>query len=241
MAVPILPTGTKPLPPVAPPDGGVGAFAPAPVNDSAVREALARIEGDGSYQLALENAPPPPQPPAWLRDMLEAIGNFLSALGPLFQALFWVAVIGLVLFLLYLLVPAVRQWVDGLRGKRPEAEEPEKPADWRPDHAAARDLLAEADALAAAGDYGAAVRLLLGRSIEDIDRRRPGVLRPALTSRTIAEAPALPSGARQAFAAMAKAVERAHFALRDLTADEWRMARSAYADFALPTTWSAGP
>jgi hypothetical protein len=210
---------------------------PAEVNNAEIAATLERLRADGSYQFDFTAAPPPPQPPEWLRDILAAIGNFFSAFGPLFQFLFWAAVAALVLFLLYLLVPAFRDWIDNLRGRRALAVDADEHAEWRPDSAAARDLLAEADALAAAGRYGDAVRLLLGRSIEDIDRRRPGLLRPALTARGIARDAGLPDGARGAFGALAMAVERAHYALRDLSSDEWQSARSAYADFALPTVW----
>lgn len=209
-------------------------------NSAEITATLERLRADGSYQFEFSAAPPPPEPPAWLRDFLASMSEFLGRFAPVFEGLFWLVVAALVLFLLYLLVPAVRDWVDALRGRRAITGAASDPADWRPDSAAARDLLAEADALAALGRYGDAVRLLLGRSIEDIDRRRPGLLRPALTARAIARSDDLPDEARTAFGSLAMAVERAHYALRDLSVDEWHNARGAYAEFALPARWKAG-
>ncbi len=241
MAAPIIPTGPKPSAPTGFPEPATGYAPPADINSSEITATLERLRSDGSYQFDFTAPPLPPQPPEWLRSALEATAEFFANFAPLFRILFWVAVVGLVLFLLYLLVPAFRDWVDRFRGRRAAADTADDPRDWRPDRTAARDLLAEADALAAAGRYGDAVRLLLGRSIEDIDRRRPGLLRPALTARGIARDAGLPDAARGAFGSLAMAVERAHFALRDLSAGEWQTARSAYADFALPDVWRAAP
>jgi hypothetical protein len=108
---------------------------------------------------------------------------------------------------------------------------------WRPEERAARALLAEADAMAAAGRYDEAARLLLHRSLEDIAARRPRLLRPALTSREIARVPALPDLVRQAFAAMAAPVERSLFGGRRLDRSAWEEARTAYGEFALPGAW----
>src|SRR3546814_12270255 len=53
--------------------------------------------------------------------------------------------------------------------------------------------------LAASGHYAEAVHLLLRRSIEEIERRRPHLVRPALTSRDIADSAAIPLDARRVF------------------------------------------
>lgn len=110
---------------------------------------------------------------------------------------------------------------------------------WRPDHSAARHLLAEAEALASAGDFEEAVHLLLRRSVEDIAARRPDFLLPSLTARDIAAAASLPDRAREAFGAMARIVERALFARRPVGQPGWLEARAAYERFAFPGSWSA--
>jgi hypothetical protein len=107
------------------------------------------------------------------------------------------------------------------------------PADWSPDRADALALLEEADQLAGEGQFGAAVHLLLLRSVGQIGAARPEWLVPASTARDIAALPGLPERARNAFAVMAGRVERSLFARRTLAMDDWQAARGAYADFAL--------
>ena len=99
------------------------------------------------------------------------------------------------------------------RGKE-AAEEPE----WHMAEQPARQLLGEADALAAQGRYSEAAHLLLYRSIEEIDQRRPDTVRKALTSRDIAGLPALPARPAEAFGDIVRAVERSLFGGRTLGA-----------------------
>jgi hypothetical protein len=109
--------------------------------------------------------------------------------------------------------------------------------DWRPEPAKARALLEDADGLAAAGQFEAAIHLLLFRSIDDLVSRRPGVVRPALTSRDIAGLEVLPGDARSAFARLAQAVERTFFGGRPAGADEFGAARQDYEAFAFAEGW----
>jgi len=109
---------------------------------------------------------------------------------------------------------------------------------WAPE-AAARSWLDEADALAGQGLYAEAIHHLLFRSVEDIAKRRPRLVRPALTSRELAAAEAVPPAARDLFARIARLVERSLFGGRAVDAGDWSSARAAYADFALPGAWRA--
>ena len=93
--------------------------------------------------------------------------------------------------------------------------------------------------MAAQGRFAEAVHHLLFRSIEDIAKRRPRLVRPALTSRELAAADAIPGPARELCAGIARLVERSLFGGRAVDADDWASARRAYADFALPGTWRA--
>jgi len=99
--------------------------------------------------------------------------------------------------------------------------------------------LREADALAASGQFAEAVHHLLFRSVEDIERRRPQVVRPSRTSRELAEDAAIPAAARDLFARIARLVERSLFGGRPVNADDWKGARAAYAEFALAGAWRA--
>ena len=200
----------------------------APIDGDAFAAAHRELLGDNSIQWelpAVEIQPRPQAQPA----------PDVSAAGALLQIFFWVAVAAIVLFLLYLIVQRAQgaEW-PWRRGPRAGAAEEE---DWRPEESEARELLGEADALAAQGRFSEAARLLLHRSIEDIDSRRPDLVRPALTSRDIAALGAIPRRPRSAFQAIAMLVERSLFAQRPLGPGDWRDCRAAYEDFAFAEGW----
>ncbi|HVQ09432.1 MAG TPA: hypothetical protein VMS43_13450 [Allosphingosinicella sp.] len=154
-----------------------------------------------------------------------------GAASPAFQILVWGLVALVVLFLLYWIARGLQDW------RRKPKEMVAGDAGWRPEAAPALKLLGEADALAADGLYGEAARLILHRSIEDIQARRPALVRPALTSRDIAGLPALPGAPRAAFARIAMLVERSLFAQVALAVDDWRDCRAAYEEFAFAESW----
>ena len=81
--------------------------------------------------------------------------------------------------------------------------------------------------------------LLSFRSIDDISSRRPALVRPALTSRELAASEGIPGRARDLFAGIARLVERSLFGGRPVAESDWREARAAYSDFALPAAWRA--
>ena len=199
-------------------------------DSAAFADAHRRLLADGSIQFQLDVAEPPSPPPEWVG----SLGRFLSAIWPVVEVLFWAAVALGVAYVLYAI--AMRVFGDGWPWKRrPRAAAEEE--SWRPDEAPARQLLGEADALAAQGRFSEAARLLLFRSIEEIDVKRPELVRPALTSRDIARHPAIPERPRGAFTRIAMLVERSLFARSDLAADDWRDCRSAYEEFAFAEGW----
>ncbi len=133
-----------------------------------------------------------------------------------------------------------------IRDRRPGGDEPRakkgrragKEKDvWRPAEEPARQLLDEADVLAGEGRFDEAARLLLHRSIGEIDAHRPDLVRPALTSRDIAGHPLLPTAPGAAFARIAALVERSLFARRPLGPDDWQACRTAYREFAFAEGW----
>lgn len=187
-----------------------------------VAEAHARLRAHSEIQFALPHVPEPKQV-GWSGGL------------PAIDALFWpLVVIGgaLILFLVGRTI-----YVRLRKPTLAEVSTEREVEQWSPEERAARALLAEADAMAEAGRYDEAARLLLHRSLEDIAARRPRLLRPALTSREIARVSALPDVVRNAFAAMAAPVERSLFGGRTLTRDAWEAARAAYREFALPGAW----
>lgn len=212
----------------------MGAIAASAGDTTArsVAEAHARLRADPAIQFDLPpyQAPPPPrEPPAWLRWLVDALGD----LAPHANWIFW----SLVALGAALILWALARYLRDRRSRDAVAEPAHDLEAWRPEERVARALLAEADAMAAAGRYAEAARLLLHRSLEDIGRNRPRLLRPALTSREIGRATALPGPLRTAFAAMAVPVERSLFGGRSLTRADWEEARAAYGAFALPGVW----
>ena len=184
---------------------------------------------DIQFSFPAFKAPPTPE---WLKWLAQAIENH----GAGIKWTLWI-VGGAILLLI--IAGLVRQYWHLFRWTKKDVPRRAWPAEqeWRPTVAQARQLLAEADALAAQGRYGKAVHLLLLRSIEDIETHRPRLLRRAQTSREIGRLEALPDGARPAFAGIVRAVERARFAGEAIDAAEFARCRKDYEAFAFAPMW----
>lgn len=206
------------------PDQSSGGVDGTGVRD--ISDAHRELLQDRSLQFEFPQFKPPP-PPKWL----DAVAEALAALGPVFGVLFWVVVAAVVLALLYVIARSLlNARYGGLPGAGPNlGPDPE----WRPTAEQSCVLLADADALAAQGRFAEAAHLLLLRGVQDIRDQRPGLVRPALTSRDIAGLEALPAQAREAFGAIARVVERSFFGGRDLGQGDWSQCRGAYERFAL--------
>ncbi|WP_292105370.1 DUF4129 domain-containing protein [Brevundimonas sp.] len=152
------------------------------------------------------------------------------------QWAFWIGLFSLVALILF----AVGRELVRLRlpPAKPTQIPPLAATAWRPDAQAARDLLADADALAARGLYAEAAHLLLLRSVQDIEKRQPKALRASLTTREIMALTALPDTARPAFSRIGRTVERSLFGGAPVGASAFAECRSAYEAFALPDTWA---
>ncbi|MEP7008156.1 MAG: DUF4129 domain-containing protein [Sphingomonas bacterium] len=216
--------------------------------------AHAALKADSSIQFTLQPAPLPPQPPQWLLDffqwlshVLRPVGRLLGWIGSFFpdapyaRIFLWTVLALAAATLLWVIYQRLRYGVWRLpRHARATAAAVETEEEvWAPDAAPVRAWLREADLLAEQGRYAEAVHHLLFRSIEDIAKRRPRLVRPALTSRELAGADAIPEPARDLFSGIARLVERSLFGGRAVNAEDWSSARTAYADFTLPGTWRA--
>jgi len=175
----------------------------------------------------------PPQPPAWLRPFLDWLGHALIAIAPAFKYIFWGAIILGALVIAYFLFWELAAIRFGWR-RRKTARPLSLGEAWTPTASKARTLIEDADRLAREGRYDAAIRLILFRSIEDIDQRWPGSIRRAQTSRDIAAHPRLTDGARSVFAGIARVVERNVFGGAPVGETDFKACREAYAAFALP-------
>jgi len=220
---------------------------PAAPDAAAFADAHRELLGDRSIQFDL-----PPvevaEPPLWLKRLLErfarldleppgipdwmrSIANFFDNVAPGLGTVFWIVIAIVVLAALYAML---RFAVPRLRRRRAGDARDES---WRPAAEPARLLLGEADSLAGRGLYGDAARLLLHRSIADIEARRPDLVRPAFTSRDIAALGEIPAPPRSAFGRIAMLVERSLFARRPLGEGDWRDCRAAYESFAFADGW----
>jgi hypothetical protein len=186
----------------------------------------------GGHTIPADPSAAPPAPP----DLPSPGGGGVDGL---MQVFLWVAAGIALIILLYWIFTFFRD--RGLSGgeakaKRDRKGKKEKPA-WRPEEGQAVQLLDEADVLAVEGRFDEAARLLLHRSIGEIDAHRPDLVRPALTSRDIAGHPLLPTAPAAAFARIAALVERSLFARRPLGSDDWQDCRAAYREFAFAEGW----
>ncbi len=193
----------------------------------------------------------PPQPPAWLRaffhwlgESLKLVGKALAWIGSFFpdepyaRILLWAVIAIGAAALVWAIYNRLRhgewRWRVPLSAGTAQLASDEE---WSPKEAGARSWLEEADAMARDGRFAEAVHHLLFRSIEDIIKRRPTLVRPALTSREIATSPSIPGQARDLFAGIARLVERSLFGGQTVGEHDWLQAREAYSGFALPAAW----
>jgi hypothetical protein len=203
-----------------------GSASNAPSASDALARAHASLLQRRELQFDFAMFTPPPVP-----DWMKGLAQLLNALAPVFRWVFWIGLaLGVGAILLFIGRELLAARFPSWRRKPKVLGEDE----WRPNTARARTLLEDADRLAAAGRYGEAVRLILFRSIEDIDARWPNQVRPALTSRDIAALAILPDAARSTFAGIARVVERSVFGGRSVDAEGFAACRRAYEAFALP-------
>jgi hypothetical protein len=178
----------------------------------------------------------PPEPPDWLTHLGQWLVKAFGWAAPFLKYVFWGGLILIVVMIAWFIA---RDLIRIRLEKKPRPANLTAGLDaWRPSAEKAKALLTDADALAAQGRFAEAAHLILARSIDDFAGRRPGVVKPALTSRDLARAEAMPADARRAFSLIAEVVERSLFGGRDVDADRFAECRRAYHDFALAERWA---
>ena len=203
--------------------GILAAAATSQGLEAAHRHVLA----DPTLQFKFAEPQPPPQPPAWL----EALGQLLQALGPFLNVIFWGGVIAIAALILYFIGLEIVRRLPGATAQGPATETPPPKPQFRPSQARAQALLEEADRLARDGRFSEAARVLLHRSINDIEDAFPNLIVPSLTAREIGHIEQLSARGREVFVLIARAVERSLFGGRALDADDFAVCRHAYVDF----------
>lgn len=258
-AVPPVPVVPPVSAPVSPPGGTLPiAGTPAPPMSSADADKFTAahnaLKGNADIQFTFGPPPAPAPPPQWLTDFNEwlarvfkPVADFFHWLGqfipdwPWPQILLWGVIALAAIAIVWAVVVRINEggWrLPRRKRRRATAVGVEDEEEWTPDAGKTREWLREADALAAEGRYAEAIRHLLFRSIEDIEQRRPNLVRPALTSRELAAATAIPEGARTLFAGIVRPVENSLFGGRPVSQDDWQQARATYTDFVTPTLWA---
>jgi len=232
-------------------EGVISASQTAAVGDDRFSHAYVALRHDPTVQFNLVPPQPPPKPPAWLEAFFRAIGNALKPIGRFLEwigsflpdaayarILLWIVIAAGAAALLWALYNRIRYGEWRLRLPRLAAVQDIEPEEeWAPDEPGVRLWLEEADRLAGEGRFAEAIHHLLFRSVDDIARRRPALVRPALTSRELASAQGIPGRARDLFAGIARLVERSLFGGRAVGKDDWLTARQSYSEFALPAAW----
>ena len=175
----------------------------------------------------------PPLPPSKTPDWYFSLGDFLNGAAPVLQFVFWGGVALLVALVLWMVGRAVMHRLDRPKRMKEEAPaEPAAPIEFRPERERAAALLAEADRLAREGRFAEAVRVLLHRTIEDMEKALSLRIGVSMTSREIEQFPALSPLSRGAFSIIARAVETSLFAGRPIDGTRFAECRSAYESFA---------
>jgi hypothetical protein len=193
---------------------------------AAAHQALLNTPG---LQFDFKAVAAPRPPPPWL----EALFKALESAAPVLKYVFWGGLIlGVALVAWFVLREFAGFRLGGTRSAKDFAG-----AGLKPEPERARALLEEADRLAAEGRFDEAIHVLLFRSIDDIAGRKPGAVRPALTSRDIARLDAMPGEARSAFTRIAEAVERSFFGGRAADAEAFGRCRADYEAFAFSEAW----
>jgi len=217
-------------------------------SEDSLRAAHAQFLEDEAYQHERPVREETPDEPEEVRERRESsgffkwLGELLSGLGPLFQILLYGVVAVIVGALVYFIFGEALNIRKGpiLRRKVKDDDVQDDVAIpvAKPEAQAAKTLLEEADALAASGQYAEAIHLLLFRSIQDIQTRRHGLVRRALTAREIGHIKALPDRPRAALNAIIALVERSFFGGRPVGEPDWQSARASYETFAFGEGWS---
>lgn len=91
--------------------------------------------------------------------------------------------------------------------------------------------LGDAEALAASGDFAAAVHTLLLKTLMELSFRQQAPLPGSLTSREILDRVGLPGTAQAALAEIVDLVEISHFGNLPIGKDEWLRSKDSYARF----------
>lgn len=202
-----------------------------------LEEAHKALSRDPTYQQDLPGSfePEPPDMPNWLEAIFKFIGTIFEALSGILGVIFWVVLASIIAYILFCIGRAFyerRNQIAEMLSKKETAEEELRNVDFRPDETVAKNFLEEADQLAAAGQFGKAIRLLLQSAIGDIQNHIQKRIGIALTAREVGGLGSMPDISRQALHSIIAAVERNVFAEQSVDENDFQTARKDYERFA---------
>ena len=197
-------------------------------DEDLLRDSFRELKRDESIQYDLADVIPPKPQSAFSKALSDFFIGLFKILFPILELCFWIGLGALFMSALYMIGRAIYETRFAKPVKKEKHEDPEIPL-YEPARAQARILLDEVDRLAAEGKYGEAVHTLLFRSIQDIDRNRPNVIRRSLTAREIGSLSILTQNSRQAFSTIAGVSELSHFGGNPIGKSGFDIARQAYA------------
>ena len=218
----------------------VGAFIITPcsyaqeIGDKESETFSANVDTDFTFEMPPEYQTELPQDKAKLapkpKPIKEPLFN-LGFLGPVFQLIFYGLLAIAVAYILYLILNTIIATRRSMVKADKTEDIPDVPT-YQPDAETARVLMDDADGLAAQGKFAEAVHILLFRSIQDIEDKRPHHVKRSLTSREIASLSILSPKARDVFSQIGKLVERSFFGGGALNMEDYELSKAAYKAFA---------
>ncbi len=201
-----------------------------------IQAAHRRLGADPSFQQDLPVEKPLPDSPdsGWFYQLMQVIADVFVALAPLLKILLVTAAIGVAGYIIFSIARALydrREQMKALVTQR-RGDKDISQVDVRPDEAFARNLLQEADNLAAQGHFDRAIRLLLHSSIQDMQERIHQKIGISLTAREIGQMGQMPDTSRSALHQIIHTVEINVFAGEAVAKPDYDRARADYETFA---------
>ncbi|WP_425404144.1 hypothetical protein [Hwanghaeella sp.] len=207
----------------------IGAAQAAQDPGDVAREIIA----DGPYQTELELAKPrepriQSSDRSWWRDVFSA----LETLAPALRAILYIAGAAVIILILFAVLRGLsgQDWRFFRRRNRGDEQAGDEAGgvSTRTRHFDAVGTLSDADALAAAGRYSEAVRVLLFKSLEFLRSGIGDAVFPYLTSREILLVSGLDAAERDALRRIVATEEISHFGEALLNAEAYRACRGDF-------------
>lgn len=204
---------------------------------SSFKDAHEKLTGDSSFEFEYTELPKPKVRPRSENAFFKFLGELIMALGPILKVMFYGLVVGIVLYIAYLVISEAVK-LKRAHVPKEKISAPVIPA-YQPRAEDAQIILDDVDRLAAQGRFDEAVHTLLLRSIQDIRKNRPKSVPRALTSREISVLDILSLKAQQAFKQIGDRVEISYFGGAPLDEEAFKLSRKAYEDFAFESRAAA--